>query len=569
MLNIPQDKLKDLLVADGVIKPEDFTAALPEAQRLGQSVADILVGRGTITEDYYFDLLAKFYHFEEAKLGDKKIDEAVLLQISEEFAQERRVVAFAREADGTVDVAMEDPTDLTTLQYLTSSLKAKIKPFLASRNDLNRGLVYYGEKLSKDFRKIIQDNIQGSLRSSQKNEREAAVDLPVIAITDTLISYAISLRASDIHVEILTDQVLVRFRIDGLLREIIYMQKEVHPALVARIKLLSGMKLDEHFKPQDGRFRYKIGSEAIDVRVSVVPVLYGEKVEMRLLESRQKPLSLDELGIFPDTLRLLKDNITKAYGMVLVTGPTGSGKTTLLYGIMSILNRPDVNIVTIEDPIEYDMKFVNQTQVNNTAGITFANGLRSLLRQDPNIIMVGEIRDEETAEIAVHSALTGHLVLSSLHTNDALSAIPRLTDMKIPPFLVAGVLNAVTAQRLVRRICLSCIVSYTPDATYVESLKQQLLSMRIKSNFKIPKILFKGKGCPVCGTTGYQGRVGIFEVLNVTEPIRRYMIDPQFTLDGLRAVAEKDGFVGMLEDGLRKVERGLTTIEEIMRVVRE
>ena len=569
MLQIPPNKLKELLVAEGLVKPEVFEEALAEAERLGQNPADILVGRGAIPGDFYFDLLAKFYHFEQAKLGDKPIDEEMLLLLPEEFAREKRVIAFARESDGTINVAMEDPTDLATLQFLTSNLKTKIRTYLASHREINRGLAYYGERLSQDFRKIIQDNIQASLRSARKDEHEAAMDLPVVAITDTLISYAMSLRSSDIHIEILDDAVLVRFRVDGILREIIRMQREVHPSLVARLKLLAGMKLDEHYKPQDGRFRFKSGSEVIDVRVSVIPVSNGEKVEMRLLEARQKPLSMEELGLLPDMMELVHQNISKTYGMVLATGPTGSGKTTLLYAVMMMLNRPEVNMVTIEDPIEYEMKYVNQIQVNDLAGITFANGLRAILRQDPNIVMVGEIRDEETAEISVHAALTGHLLLSTLHTNDSFSAIPRLIDMKIPPFLVSAVLNAVVAQRLVRRICLNCIVSYTPDADMIKSITHEIETMRVKTTYQLPKVLYRGKGCSLCGTTGYHGRVGIFEVLNVNDEIRKYIMNPDFNIDELRAIAKKNKFMSMFEDGMRKVERGITTIEEIMRVIRE
>lgn len=569
MLQIPPNKLHDLLINDGLVKPEVFAEAEREANRLNQPVADILIGKGVMPEEYYYNLLATFYRFDRANLGERPIDEQVLLLIPEELAREKRVIAFGREADGTVNLAMEDPTDLGTLQFLGSGLKVPLKPFLASRKDINRGLAYYGERLSGDFRKIIQDNIQASLRAGRKDDSEAAIDLPVVAITDTLISYAISLRASDIHIEILDDEVLVRFRIDGILREIIRMQKEVHSALVARLKLLAEMKLDEHHKPQDGRFRYKLGGDLVDVRVSAMPVAYGEKIEMRLLEARQKPLSMEELGILPETMDILRSNFTKTYGMLLVTGPTGSGKTTLLYAVMMVLNRPEVNIVTIEDPIEYEMKYINQTQVNPQAGITFANGLRSILRQDPNIIMVGEIRDEETAEISVHSALTGHLVLSTLHTNDSLGAIPRLIDMKIPSFLVAAVINAITAQRLVRRICLNCIVSYTPEQSYLEGIKKQIDAMRIQITYQMPKVLYKGKGCPACGGTGYQGRLGIFEVLSVTEPIRKYIVDPAFTMDGLRLIAKKQGFVSMFEDGLHKVERGLTTMEEVLRVIRE
>jgi type II secretory ATPase GspE/PulE/Tfp pilus assembly ATPase PilB-like protein len=391
-----------------------------------------------------------------------------------------------------------------------------------------------------------------------------------VAIVDNLLEYALSSRASDIHFEALDDAILVRFRIDGVLEEIIRMPKDIHPAITARMKILSGLRVDEHTHPQDGRFRHKIGDALMDIRVSIIPTFYGEKVEMRLLNAAQKPISLNELGLFDETIKLVEDGVKKTYGMVLVCGPTGSGKTTTLYSIMNILNRSEVNIVTIEDPIEYDMRYVNQTQVNVAAGITFATGLRSILRQDPNIIMVGEVRDAETANIAVQSALTGHLVLSSIHTNDAPTAVPRLIDMNVPPFLVSAVLNVVCAQRLARRIHNDCIESYTPDAETMKAIQLEFQSAEVNPNIvKIPKVLYRGRGCPACNNSGFLGRVGIFEAMNVTEGVRKLIMSPDFSLDALRKMARAEGMTTMLEDGLKKVELGITTLEEVLRVIRE
>ncbi|HEY4475217.1 MAG TPA: GspE/PulE family protein, partial [Candidatus Paceibacterota bacterium] len=516
-------------------------------------------------------LLAKFYGMERAHLGERQIDEKSLRLLSEDLARQKRAIVFGVEKDGALQVAMEDPSDLVTQEFLASHLKAKIKTFLASKDDMNRGLALYGERHTEDFRKAIQENIEATLKSKvrEKAEKEAAQELPVVALTDNLLSYAIAMRASDVHMEVLEGEILVRFRIDGILHEIMRVQREIYSALVARFKLLSALKLDEHYKPQDGRFRYKIGSDVMDLRVSVIPTFYGEKVEMRLLSATERPLSFEELGLLPDMVKVLKDNIAKTFGMILITGPTGSGKTTTLYSVMNAINRPEVNIVTIEDPIEYYMKYVNQIQVNPAAGITFANGLRAILRQDPNVIMVGEIRDEETAEISVHSALTGHLVLSSLHTNDAPTAIPRFIDLKIAPFLAAAVLNMIMAQRLVRRICLSCITSYKLDAQFAASLKEQIEKLELKTDFQIPKTMFKGRGCPACNNTGYKGRMGIYEILNISEEVRKYIVGSEFSLDGLRKIARKEGYATMFEDGLRKVERGMTTLEEVLRVIRE
>ncbi|MEK9154809.1 MAG: GspE/PulE family protein [Patescibacteria group bacterium] len=569
MLKIPEKKIKDILIKEGLITEENFNKVTEEANRLGQDINEVLISKGIVAIDYFYNVLAQYFNVELANLTRRQINENVLKILAERIAREKRAIIFDKEADGVLDVAMEDPSDLATIEFLEKNLSAKIKPFLATPLDLDRGFVLYGRFFAEDFKKNIEENIQASFRQKAGSIEEAAAAVPIVAIIDNLLSYSLSLRSSDIHIEIFEDEILVRFRIDGVLHEIVKIPKEVHPPIAARIKLLSGLKIDEHQRPQDGRFRHKIGAEMVDVRVSVIPTFYGEKVEMRLLTATQKPLSLRELGMMEETEKIVLDNIRKTFGMVLVTGPTGSGKTTTLYSVLNILNKSEVNIVTIEDPVEYDMKYINQTQINNLAGITFANGLRSILRQDPNIIMVGEIRDEETAEIAVHSALTGHLLLSTLHTNDASTAVPRLMDMRIAPFLVAAVLNMVLAQRLVRKICLNCIESFQPTNEMIEYIKRQAKDLRLVSDFKAPTILFRGKGCMSCGNTGYAGRLGIYEVLNIDEATRRIIVSPNFSLDDLMAVARKNGMITMFEDGLRKAALGLTTIEDVLRVIRE
>ncbi len=569
MLQIPPQKLKEILTKEGLIDAQVFDNLMIDSKRMGQNIADLLISQSFITADYFYNIVARYLGVGRINLGNQSIEEGILRALSEELARQKRVIVFAKEPDGTIDVAMEDPSDLETIEFLKKNLKANIKPFLTSLDDLNRGFSFYGRHLTEDFKKIIEENIQATLRKKLGNIEEAAKDVPIVAIIDSLLSYANSLRASDIHIEILENAILVRYRVDGVLHEIIRIPKEVHPAIVARIKLLGGLKIDEHLKPQDGRFRYKVGPDLIDVRVAIIPVFYGEKIEMRLLPSTQKPLSLEELGILEDTRKIVEENIKKTYGMILVCGPTGSGKTTTLYSILNILNQPEVNIVTIEDPIEYDIKYINQTQINQLAGITFAGGLRAILRQDPNIIMVGEIRDEETAEISVHSALTGHLLLSSLHTNDAATSVPRLVDMKIAPFLVAAVLNVCLAQRLVKKICLDCIESYSPAPDLIELLEKQLKEVNANSKMKTPKLLYRGRGCSVCNQTGYRGRIGIFEALNIDEEIRKLIISRDFSLDNLNNLAKSRGMITMFEDGLRKAAIGITTIEEVLRVIRE
>lgn len=571
MIQISLPQLKKMLVADGVVSEAKFDEIEKEATRMKQSVVDILISRGHVTDEYYYDLLAKYFGLERVTLSAGNINEATLNLLPENIARERHAIVFGKREDGTLEVAVSDPSDLTAADFLKEKLSSKIKIYLASQTDIEKAFSLYGRQSSVDFKRVIEENIQATVRSKAlgKEVKEAATEVPIVAIVDSIVSYAASSQASDIHIEVLEDAILVRYRIDGILYEIVRIPKEVHSAIVARVKLLAGLRLDEHAKPQDGRFRHKLGDSFIDFRVSIIPTFYGEKVEMRLLSSAARPLSLRELGMLDDTAEMLKRNITKSYGLVIVCGPTGSGKTTTLYSVLNMVNRPEVNIVTVEDPIEYNMQYVNQTQVNNAAGITFANGLRSILRQDPNIILVGEIRDEETAEIAVNAALTGHLVFSSLHTNDAPTAVPRLLDMKIPPFLVSAVVNLVLAQRLVRKICLSCIVSYEPKDEVVNEIKTQFKNLNIESKFKAPKTLFKGLGCPVCNHTGYKGRIGIFEALEVTEAIRQLIVDPSFTLNKFSELIREKGMLVMFEDGFRKAKIGMTTIEEVFRVIRE
>lgn len=574
-LPIPLDHLKKRLLQDNLVDPARFEALTKEAERKDQNFIDLLISEGVADAAYLNGVVAASLGVELAELGRRSVDEGTLRLLSEETARQRQAIVFGREADGTLDVAMADPNDLETIEFLRQHLQAKIKPFLATPDDLQRGFSVYGLQSTGDFKKIIEENVQASLRSQTRTAEEAAADLPVVAIIDNLLSYAISLRGSDIHLEILEDATLIRYRIDGILYEVMRIPKAVHAALIARIKILSGLKIDEHYKPQDGRFRYQIVNQVIDVRVSVMPTYYGEKIEMRLLESAQKPLSLEELGMLPETAEAVSLNLKKTYGMVVICGPTGCGKTTTLYAIMNILNKPNVNIVTIEDPIEYNMRYVNQSQINPQAGITFASGLRSILRQDPNIIMVGEIRDTETASISVQASLTGHLLLSSLHTNDAPTAIPRLIDLEIPPFLVASVLNIIVAQRLIRKICRSCIYSYEAPPDVRQLIAEQLRELKAPSaDSLVPKILYRGKGCPVCGGTGYRGRLGIFEVVEITDTMKKVITDPGFTVEVVREESRKGGrgeTMGetMFEDGLRKVQLGITTIEEVLRVIRE
>ncbi len=569
-LPLPPAQLKKILMAENLITANRFDALFSEAERKNQGMLEVLASEKVADPKYLNELVAKALGVEVADFSVKSLDREVVRMLPEDVARQRQAIIFNREPNGIYDVAMGDPSDLETIEFLTQRLKTRIKPYLSTEEDLNRGFSVYGYELGQDFKKLIEENVRASLSGQAKTIEEAAAQLPIVGIVDNILSYAIASRASDIHVEILEDSTLIRYRVDGILYEIMSIPKTIHSALAARIKILSGLKIDEHFKPQDGRFRHQLVNQAIDVRVAVMPTYYGEKVEIRLLESSQKPLSLEELGMNPAIAKVVHDNLESAYGMILSCGPTGSGKTTTLYALMSLLNKPQVNITTIEDPIEYNMKYINQTQINPQAGVTFASGLRAILRQDPNIVMVGEIRDAETAGISVQAALTGHLLMSSLHTNDAATAIPRLFDLEVPPFLVSSVLNLVIAQRLVRKICQSCAYSYEYGQELTKVIEDQLRTLDVESGtVKAPKILYRGKGCSSCGMTGYRGRIGIYEIIEVTDKIKKLIAEPRFSLATLHAEARAEGMKTMFEDGLEKVELALTTIEEVLRVIRE
>jgi type IV pilus assembly protein PilB len=568
MITIPVEKLKGTLVEQGLIAPEKFDVLAEDAARMNQDIGDVLISQRFISKDYLYSLMASYFGVQMASLGSRGIDRAILLALDQGFAQERKVIAFSRDADGTINLAMEDPTDLATIEFLERKFGARVRPYLATQQDLARGYSLYSHEVTEDFKKLIEGNIHDSMQQKVEREEEAAKQIHVVDLVNNIMSYATYMNASDVHIEALEDSVLVRFRVDGILHEIMSIPKQVQASILARIKLLSALKVDEHMKPQDGRFRQTVGQETIDVRVSIIPTMYGEKIVMRLLAAAQRPLSLSELGVGDEYASIIEHNIRKSYGMVLVTGPTGSGKSTTLYSVLNMLNRPEVNIVTVEDPIEYNIKYINQIQINPLAGITFASGLRSILRQDPNVIMVGEIRDEETAEIAVQAALTGHILLSSLHTNDAISTIARLIDMKIPPFLVAAVLNVSIAQRLVRKICIDCIESYVPDQDFVDDFYRQVETHDMK-RIEIPKQLYRGKGCKACNGSGYRGRLGIFEIVEVTDDVRRIIARPGFALTEIEQLLQKNGYKTMFEDGMQKVALGQTTIEEVLRVIRE
>ena len=559
-MKLSTETLKKIILDSGFVAEKDLEEAAKAAKELKKPLSDVLVFRGLISEQALGQLIAEHFGVPFAPIRGRVIPSKILSLIPEKLARAYRIIPFDLKGN-RLHLAMEDPKDFETLEFAKRKTGLRIVPYFATESDVNRALGQYKRNIKKQFKKIILQNLKKA-KGAVKEGAHAAEELPVVKLLDTIIEFAAAEGASDIHLESFNDQLIVRFRIDGILHDIITLPKEIQPALVARIKILSSLKIDEHRVPQDGRFKFAIDDEFIALRVSILPGFYGENVVMRLLAESARPFSLEELGLTGHNLQVVQDNIRKPHGMILVTGPTGSGKTTTLYSILNMLNTTAVKICTIEDPIEYGIRRISQTQVNPKAGLTFASGLRSLLRHDPDIIMVGEIRDEETANIAIHAALTGHLVLSTLHTNDAAGAIPRFLDMGAEGYLLASTVNAVIAQRLVRRICSNCITEYQPDQASLNFFVQEFGPKVKKQKF------YKGKGCEECNFRGYRGRIGIFEVLEVNDEIRKLTIQKSSS-DEIKKAAVKNGMVTMLEDGLNKIAAGLTTVEEVLRAVRE
>lgn len=569
-MHITEEKFKNILLESGMLTEDDFVSLRNESRRSGQTMTNVLIGTGKIPEDYLTELLAPYYNAPVVNLKKETLDVGVIELIPEVYAKSKNIVLFGVDKSaGKAKLAMLDPFDFDTIEYVRAKLGLWIDPYITTPTSLRYGLKHYKKKVGLGFDQIISQNVEESLAiAGEKDLSKTASAIPIVSILDNILEHAVVLAASDIHFEPLERELLVRFRIDGVMSEILSLPKVIAPVLVARVKILANLQIDEHRTPQDGRFRFEVeDGSTVDIRVNIMPIFHGEKVEMRILKSSARPLTLKDLGLSDGAIDILSTEIKKPHGMVLVTGPTGHGKTTTLYAILQILNTPSVNITTIEDPVEYEFPRVNQTQVNTKAGITFANGLRALLRQNPDIIMIGEIRDNETVEIAVHAALTGHLVLSSLHTNDAPSALPRLLDMGAPAFLLSSTVNLVVAQRLVRRICTSCIESYPANPEISRLIKAQVALTGGKAG-SIPKTLYRGRGCNVCGHSGFQGQVGIYELFRVSEAIRSLIL-AEAPVAEVRKKAMSEGMVSMFQDGLDKVERGVTTIEEVLRVVSE
>ena len=584
-MRIEQQQLKAFLLDSGLISEADVLAAEKEAEKKEKRFEDILLFSGKLAEEDLVRLKAYILGIPFVDLTDEKIDEAVLGIIPEPVAKSHNIVAFRKKAN-ELEVAMLDPDDIETIDFIKKKSNLRILPRLTNAASIKRVLSQYQKSLEAEFGEIIKGEDEAFVAVAEKDKevgtspedlKKIAEDLPVIRIVDTLVRHAILQRASDIHIEPTEKEVVVRYRIDGILHDAMVLPKQIATGIVARIKVLANLKLDEHRLPQDGRFKIETNEYKISFRVSVLPIFDGEKIVIRLLPEDTKAFTLEELGFHGDALVFLHSNFRKPVGMILVTGPTGSGKTTTLYSVLSILNTPDVNISTVEDPVEYRMPRVNQTQVRSDIGFTFATGLRSLVRQDPDIIMVGEIRDEETASLAINAALTGHQVLSTLHTNSAAGALPRLLDMKVEPFLIASTVNVVVGQRLVRKLCREKEEYRLSQSELVEFQKsvdmERVLSVLQKEKLVSPKTTIKdlpfwkpkaGGECP----DGFSGRVGIYEVLPISSAIKELVIR-RASSDEVERQAKTEGMLSMLEDGIIKCIRGITTIEEVLRVVTE
>lgn len=604
-MRISDELVEKFLQRTSKITIEELATLRQQAVDGKQPLQELAIKSNFITEKDLTKLYAKEIDVPFIDLNVKDIPVEVLQQIPEKLANQYRVVVFGSEANEIKQLAMEDPDDIEAVNLLQKQLGSEIKIYLATKTNIQTALDRYRGNIGNELTKVIGKEDGEDAQVEEVKEEDLTEDSPIAQTVNLLIEYAVKAGASDIHIEPREDYVSIRYRVDGVLREANKLPKKVIAALVSRIKILSNLKIDERRAPQDGRFKIQVNGRLFALRVSTLPVMDGEKVVMRILDESSEALKLEELGYWDGSLSAINRAIIQPYGMILVTGPTGSGKSTSLFSILSILNKPSVNISTVEDPVEYRVIGANQTQVNPVAGMTFINGLRALLRQDPNVIMVGEIRDGETADLAIQAALTGHLVFSTLHTNNASTSLPRLLDMEIEPFLIASTVRAVVGQRLIRRLCTVCKEKITPDENTLTRLKEsfgldspekyawihQLEQSALNDGIGINKNssdkdsqdtsqlattetsithLWKAHdgGCDACNHTGYKGRMGIYEVLENTTDIQKLIVS-NATSEVIEQQAIKNGMLTMQMDGFIKALRGQTSIEEILRVTRE
>jgi type IV pilus assembly protein PilB len=582
-MHVSEGELKEFIIDSGLVAKKEIDAAAEDAKAKGQSLGDILVSRGSLTEDALRRIQAYVLGIPFINLKEYRIPADVLGLIPEPIARTHNIVSYKKEGN-SLEVAMLDVGDLASIDSVRKTTGLKILPRLTDTESIKATLIQYQKSLKDEFGDIISTEAgkikvvaDGNKDLTNDDLKKMAEDLPIVRIVDTLLRHAISQGASDIHIEPMESEVLVRYRIDGILHDAMTLPKNAAAGIVARIKVLSNLKLDEKRLPQDGRFKVETEADRVSFRVSIMPTFFGEKTVMRLLRETGEGFTLDVLGLHGENMERIHKALNQTTGIILISGPTGSGKTTTLYTMLDILNKPDVNISTIEDPIEYQMKRVNQTQVNPQIGFTFANGLRSLVRQDPDIIMVGEIRDGETASLAINAALTGHLVLSTIHTNSAAGAIPRLIDMGVEPFLLTSTIRVIVGQRLVRRLT-DQKEAYTldkaarqkiaTDAEFAVAFKALEDEKLVKKGSSIDDLQFYRPVASPDSEDGYKSRIGIHEVLAVSPAIRDIILHSS-TSDAIEAQAHKEGMLTMREDGLYKAARGITSLEEVLRAVSE
>jgi type IV pilus assembly protein PilB len=593
-MRISDVTIEKLLERSGVATKEQIGTLKDEGARSRRPLQDLIIQNELMNESTLVQAFADYANIPFITIDPRDIPQDVLNKIPERIARQYNAVLFKIDEDGTMNLAMDDPDDVQAVSFIQKEIGENTRIYIATRNNILSCLENYRGDVNEELNEVIDTQRETDASEQKVSDADIAEDSPIAQTINLLLEYAIRSSASDIHIEPREDYVQIRYRIDGVLKEVNRLPRSVVGALTSRIKILSNLKIDERRVPQDGRFKINVAGKQYALRVSTLPIADGEKVVMRILDESNQAVTLKDLGYWGHSLEIISTALTEPNGMVLVTGPTGSGKSTSLFSILTMLNTPDVNISTIEDPVEYKIPGVNQTQTNAKAGMTFASGLRALLRQDPNIIMVGEIRDGETANLGVQAALTGHLVFSTLHTNNAATCLPRLLDMGIEPFLIASTVKAVVGQRLVRRLCMNCRVNYTPATeevaaitrlfnlkegqtfSHVHELEQQAIEQKVGGDTPAGtstatiEHLWKAapQGCDECSHTGYKGRIGIYEVLGNSVPLQKLIISSA-TSNQIQDLAIAEGMVTMQTDGLVKALRGNTTIEEVLRVTKE
>jgi type IV pilus assembly protein PilB len=551
-------QLGDILLEGGLVSHTQLEAAYEEQQRVGRALGRVLIEQGVLTESQLVAALATQIGLRFVDLSEFSVDGSAIGRVPGTVCRRHSAMPIGFE-DGKLLVAMADPANVFAIDDIRSLTGMDVKPVVATRADITGAIDRY-YRADSDL-----DDISAVLDAQEEEDelskvKEIVEDAPIVKYVNLLITQAIQDRASDIHLEPTEHDLRVRFRIDGVLHEVMRSPKAIQSGVISRLKIMADINIAERRIPQDGRLSVNANGRKIDLRVATLPTVWGEKVVMRILDNSTARLDLTDLGFSEDNYERYSRSFTKPYGMILVTGPTGSGKSTTLYATLNIVSRPEVNVITVEDPVEYRLPGINQVQTNNKAGLTFASALRSILRSDPDIVLIGEIRDHETGQIAVEAALTGHLVLSTLHTNDAPSAVSRLTEMGIEPFLVGSALDAVLAQRLARRLCSKCKEPYTPTA-------ESLVASRFpwEDGRPLPE-LFRPVGCTNCSKTGYKGRLALHEVMLISEEIERLAVE-KASATTIEHVAREQGMKTLREDGLSKVLAGVTSLDEILRVV--